>query len=113
NPSNDFLPFYKKLIAARLRSPELQSGDPVALRANDDQGTAAYARVLDGKAAIVALNRSDSPRTLSCRLPKDVQQKSFTDALRGKTYTVSAGAVSVQLPPKSAVVLISSSHHSS
>ena len=113
NNSNDFLRLYKKLIATRLGNKALQSGDPVIVGSNDEQGTLAYARVLDGEAAVVVLNRSDAPRAASYRLPNLVQQKSFRDALSGHTYNVGSGTLSVQIPAKGAVLLISSRHHSS
>lgn len=107
---NDFLTYYRRLIALRNESPVLQSGDPVILASNDGEATASYARVLDadkGQIVLVALNRSDSAREVTIPMAK-VGRRSFDfiDSLGGRPVTVQPGKVTVKLAPKSAAVLI-------
>ncbi len=109
--SNEFLARYRKLVAIRQANPQLQSGDPVPLSASGDQGTAAYARVLDGRLAVVAVNRSDQSKTVDISLASQMSQvkpnQSFTDALSGIAVRVGKdGFLRVPVPSKGAVILL-------
>lgn len=105
NDRNSMLHFYRALIRARNGSRALQSGAPVVLSTNDSDGTLAYARVLSDDLAVVAANRSSSPRTLRLTLGQ-MGSRSFVDALSGKKFRATKGAVTVNLPAESAAVLV-------
>lgn len=108
NAQNGFLTYYRKLIAIRNANPALQSGDPVTLKANDEQGTATYARVLDRKVVYVALNRSSVTREIVIPKVGDVGTTiSLVDALGGQPVRVGTdGTYIVKVAPKSAAILI-------
>lgn len=108
NAGNDFLNYYRKLIAIRNANPVLQSGDPITLKANDEAGTACYARLLDGKIAYVALNRSSVTRETAIPRVEGVGTTiSFVDVLGGQPVRVDAdGTLIVKVAPKSAAILI-------
>ena len=104
-PENSMLSFYKKLIQIRNANPVLQSGDPAILMANDGAKTLAYSRTLNGKMAVIAVNRSESAQSLEIPLS---QTAKFADALNGKTYAVANGSLKVELPPLSSAILLPS-----
>lgn len=110
-PKNDLLKTYKALIAARNGSRALQSGDPVSLSASDADQTVAFARVLGDEMAVVAANRSNSPRNLvlnlSGKAPSAAYARGFEDVLGGRRVAVSSkGSLTVRLGPKSAAFLV-------
>jgi glycosidase len=101
------LAHYRALAALRATQPELVDGDFKVLLADDATGTVAYGRKDGSRAAIVAVNRSASPQTLTVDvggwLPDGTQlQPAFGDSAAA---AVSGGAVSVAVPPLSGVVL--------
>lgn len=98
---------YKKLIAIRKATPVLQSGDPLPLLADDKSLTAAYARILDDQAAIVALNRDRVAHEVAIPLDRLPSGISFINALDGKAVSASAdGRILISVAPKGAAVLI-------
>jgi cyclomaltodextrinase len=107
--SNDVLNYYKTVISARNHCPALQSGDPEILTEDDSQGTFSYARTLGSDAAVVAVNASHSPRTVSITLPSGESFHSLRanafDVLTGRRYP-SAGTISLSLPPLGAALLL-------
>lgn len=105
---NDFLAHYRKLVELRNSNPVLQSGDPVRLFADDAEGTAGYARELDGKVAVVLLNRSGVSHKISASLQRLSRRNlNLVDALSGKAVSASSsGQIQITLAPKSAAVLI-------
>jgi len=111
-PQNDFLSLYKKLIKTRNENPALQSGDPVPLLADDEKRVVAFARVLDGTADVIALNRSDFTQNIDLNLstvaglPKTVATVGFTNALTGSAHAAHQSILHLQLAPRSAAVLI-------
>lgn len=111
-PDNAMLRYYKRLIQLRHASRALQSGDPSILLADDKAKTLAYARTLDNDIAIVALNRSDSPQTLTIPLPQNsmpqaVRKAGLRDALSGQRLVLStAHSLSITLPPLRAAILL-------
>ncbi len=109
-PQNPVLQYYKKLIQTRKSSPALQSGDPRVLLSDDAKSTVVYARELDNDLAIVAINRSDSPQTISIHLPEiapysTVVRQGFLDALSGRQISVQGHELTLTLAPKSAEIL--------
>ena len=118
--TNPYLTHYKKLIRARRACKALQSGEPIALNANDVDKTLAFARVLDDEVAIVAANRSDKTATLEIDLkgkvplsPKSRSAGEFDNVLSGKRVRVSPkGSVLIRLEPKSATLLVPAHLHS-
>jgi glycosidase len=112
SPQNDFLSLYKKLIKTRNENPALQSGDPVSMLADDTKRVVAFARVLDGTADVIALNRSDFTQNIDLNLstvaglPKTVATVDFTNALNGSAHAAHQSILHLQLAPRSAAVLI-------
>lgn len=60
---------YARAIAVRRALPELQTGYMQPTYSDDGTGVVAFARELDGKTAIVVVNRSASPRTVTVPAP--------------------------------------------
>ena len=110
NNSNPTLQLYKKLVAARNASRELQSGDPISLLADDRQQLLAFGRVLDGKAAITIVNRSDRERTASLPTTNmNSKVSNYIDSLSGNHYrTDGEGKIEFRLKPYQAVLLLPS-----
>ena len=104
-PDNSMLNFYKKLIQIRNANPILQSGDPAILLADDSKKSLAYSRTLNGKIAVVAINRSESAQSLTIPISPTAK---FADALGGKSYAVVNGSLKVELPPLSSAILLPS-----
>lgn len=109
---NPMLRFYKRLIEIRNASRALQSGDPAILLADDGAKTLAYSRTFGDDVAIVALNRSDKPQTLSIPLPQNAAMakarlRGFSDALSGQAIPASnSAALTVKLAPLSSAILL-------
>ena len=92
---------YKTLASLRRANDSLTSGDFGVLAANDADGTVVYGRKTGTQAAIVAINRSGSTRTLTLPLAGW--------APSGTPFTVAysvGGATATSLPPLSAVLLV-------
>ncbi len=112
NARNDFLELYRKLIHIRNSDKAMQSGDPLPLVADDAKQLLCFARVLDDKADIVALNRSDQVQNLDLKLeafaglPKAIRNTQFIDALSGKVFVPTESILHLRLSPRSAAVLI-------
>ncbi|MDF2439962.1 MAG: cyclomaltodextrinase / maltogenic alpha-amylase / neopullulanase [Abditibacteriota bacterium] len=111
-PDNAMLNFYKRLIRLRNANRALQSGDPKVLLTDDRANVAAYARVLNNEAAIVAINRSNTARTLSIPLPRGAalqawRKTGIIDGLSGRRVALPAGSVlRLTLPALRAIVLV-------
>ncbi len=110
-PANPMLQFYRHLIKIRNGSRALQSGDPTILLSDDAAKTVAYSRTLDNDIALVALNRSDTAQTLNIPLPQNsamssARARGLVDALSGKRFTISGTRLTLQLAPKSSVILL-------
>ncbi|HLK15401.1 MAG TPA: alpha amylase N-terminal ig-like domain-containing protein [Fimbriimonadaceae bacterium] len=106
--SNPTLKLYRSLISARRKSLELQSGDPVALLADDDADTLAFGRTINGRAAICVVNRANAQRgvhvSLTAVAPK---MRALYDALTGKPVRIEPdGTVSLVLEAQSGTILI-------
>jgi glycosidase len=111
-PANRMLTYYKKLIRVRNASRALQSGDPAMLLANDGAQTLAYSRTLGNDIAIVAVNRSTKPQTLTVPLPRTALAQSarktgLVDALSGRRIALgTAPTMRLTLAPLRAAVLL-------
>jgi glycosidase len=111
-PDNSMLSLYRKLVHLRKSSLVLQSGDPVPVLADDAKQVAAYARVLNGTADLIAVNRSAETQEIDLNLstvaglPTSVASVEFTDALSGTAYTPHKSILHLRLTPRSAVVLM-------
>jgi glycosidase len=102
----DLLAHYQQLVALRAGNPVFRNGELSFLLTDDAQRSLAYLLRSSTQAAIVAINRSDQPQTLSFslqnRLPDDVQ---LVDALNGSgSVSASAGVLTFDLAPFSAAV---------
>jgi cyclomaltodextrinase / maltogenic alpha-amylase / neopullulanase len=105
NADNAMLRYYKQLIRLRNQSRALQSGEPQILFTNDAAQTLAYARVLDNDLALVALNRSDKPQTLTISLPQK-NSRNFVDGLSGQRFSPTKGNLTLTLPAQRAAILL-------
>ena len=107
--ANPMLVHYRRLIAARNRNVALQSGDPEILMTDDSADTLAYARVLGDTAAIILVNRSGEPRTITTPLPPALRHSKpdLTDAVTGRKFTVKPGqtTLTATVPALTALVL--------
>ena len=112
-PKNDLLRHYQTLIELRRSCTALITGKPVILTANDQQETLAYARESQNDVALIAINRSASPRTvrlnlarLSPRALASAKKLGLTDALSGSRIAIKGTEVSISLQPISAVIAV-------
>jgi glycosidase/fibronectin type 3 domain-containing protein len=111
SPDTALLAHYTSLAALRDELPALTDGDFRVLLANDADETVAYGRKTASQAAIVALNRSSSERTLTIPvagyLPDGLElERRFGVGTPGSgTVTVADDAFEISLPPMSALVL--------
>lgn len=112
-PDQSVIAYYTALGHLRKQHPSLVSGAFVTLVTGDTQqpaatNTYAYARSIPGgETAIVALNNGSSANMPV--IPVGAYYPNGTvlqDALRGATYTVSGGNVSLTLNPISGVLLL-------
>jgi glycosidase len=108
-PDESLLAHYRALAAARRELPVLTSGDLRVLLADDSAGTVAYGRKTSSQAAIVAVNRGDSARTLDIPvagyLPDGVVLESKLGG--GSSATVTGGMLHVPVGAMSGVLLAS------
>ena len=107
-PANPTLQFYRRLIALRNGSRALQSGDPQILMTDNGAQTLAYARLLPGDAALVAINRSEREQFLKIPLSpalSTLAAHGWSDVLSDRKYTAQGATLTLKLPPLSAAVL--------
>jgi neopullulanase len=98
--------FYRRATALRHAYPALRTGDFTFLHAHGD--VVAYRRRLDGQELIVAFNASKKERaTLSLPAAKLASQTYQAAWPAGAgTFSLADGALSLNLPPQSALVLV-------
>jgi glycosidase len=112
-PDTALLAHYTSLASLRAGIPALRNGDFRVLLANDTDETVAYGRKTPSQAAIVAMNRSSSPRTLTIPvagyLPDGIAlaRRYGVGVAAIGSVTVTAGAVVVTLPALSGMLLAS------
>ena len=111
--SNPMLAHYRRLVSARRNSRALQSGDPVILKTDDANRSFAFGRVLDDETAVVAVNRSDRPVSLTidlkgkAPLTASLKKQGFDDVLGGRRIGVSpSGSVLLRLEAMSSALLV-------
>ncbi len=112
SPDTSMLAHYQALSQLHSQNPALTNGDVAVLLADDLAGTVAYGRKTGTQAAVVALNRSAQPRTLSIPVAGYIPDGvSFNAAYgvgnpTGGSYAVSGGTLSVALNPLSGLLLL-------
>ncbi len=104
----NMLAHYQQMTAIRAANPVLRSGDLKFLLTDDTARTLAYGRRTSTAAAIVAINPQAVSQTLSINvagyLPNGV---AFNNAATGAAAgTTAAGLISVNLGPRSGIVLV-------
>ncbi len=104
----DLRAWHADLIQARAAHPALRSFPLQMLHADDDAGTAAYARGRDDEVAVVVVNahasEAHSVRVELEGVMRDGVQ--LVDALTGEAVTTAGGAVEVELDALSGAVLV-------
>ncbi len=110
NPDKAMFQHYQALAKLRRDYPALVDGDLRVLLADDAAGTVAYGRRTASQAALVVLNRSSQPRTVTIPVadytPNDtVFSTVYGGAAAASTVTVAGGNVSVTLSAMSGLVL--------
>ncbi len=105
----EVLATYQSLALLRRDSPALRDGDLTFLAADDAAGTLAYLRRTDTQAAIVGLNLGQQERSVSVdvrgQLPDGTRLERPLDA-RAAAVVVTDGMVTVDVPARSPVVLL-------
>ncbi len=105
----DVLAAYQSLALLRRDSPALRDGDLTFLEADDAAGTLAYLRRTDTQAAIVALNLGQEARSVLIdargRLPDGTRLERPLEE-GAAAVMVTDGTVTVDVPARSAVVLL-------
>ncbi len=107
HPDNALLAYYTSLGHLRNALQPLQDGNFRVLLADDAAGVLVYGRKTDKQAAVVLLNRSGSPQTVSVPVAGYLPEgTALTPAFgSGSPTSVSGGAVSATVPARSGVVL--------
>ena len=114
-PDNSVKKYYKKLAHLRKQYPVLRDGSFVTLLTGDTQqastapNTYAYARVLNGNIAVVAMNNNIA--TNNATIPIDglaADGTQLQDAISHTIYTVTGGNISINLAPLTGVILLPS-----
>jgi len=107
SPDTSLLQHYRTLAALRRDIGALTAGDLRMLLADDAAGTLAYGRKTTHQAAIVAVNRSDQPRTLNIRYTLFLPDGTPLRWRYGGTgsMTLTGGVLQVTLAPLSAALL--------
>jgi glycosidase len=107
SPDNALLDHYRTLSRLRGSIDALVSGDFRVLYANDEEETVAYGRKTQSRAAVVAINRSGTTRTLAVPVGGYVPDGTvFTVRHNGSgSATVQNGALQVAVGPMSGVLL--------
>jgi len=95
--------FISDLNNLRLKSPALRRGRQVELFA--DRDVYAICRIHPEEEYVIVLNCSDFPQTRLVALTEGRAAGHLKDSFSGREYTVSGGALSVTLEPKTALVL--------
>jgi len=101
---NDMLAHYRRLIALRRSSKVLQSGDPVAIHADDGKKVAVYGRELGDELVVVATNRSESVQTVTVKIPAGAKAAGFANALTHKPLPRQGSNLTLTIPPLDAVI---------
>lgn len=110
-PDTALRTYYTSLATLRASLPALTDGDIRILASDDAAGTVAYGRATDASAAIVAVNRSDAPRTMAIPVGGYLPDGTVLSIRFGAnstgsgSITVSDGTLSVIVPPLAALVL--------
>jgi hypothetical protein len=112
-PDTTIESYYTKLAHLRKQFPVLQSGSFVTLLTGDTQqpntapNTYAYARVLNGNVAVIAMNNGMSLNAATIPIDGFASDGTqFQDAISGATYTVTGGNLSIKVTPLTGVVLL-------
>lgn len=108
-PGNEILRHYKRLIHLRNVSPALQSGEATFLSRDDAAKFLCYLRQEGDDAAIVAVNRSETPVAKRVLIPERARRifgKACLNALDGQPVAVAAKTVTVKLGPLQTAVLV-------
>ena len=107
SPDGGLLAHYRSLAALRTSIPALVDGDFRILLADDAAEAVAYGRKTAGQAAVVALNRSGSARTLAIAVAGYVPDGTAFEVRHGAGAgaTVAGGILSVTVPPLSGMLL--------
>jgi glycosidase len=112
-PDTSVASYYTTLSHLRKQFPVLRDGSFVTLLTGDTQqpstapNTYAYARILNGNVAVVAMNNSTASNAAT--IPIDgllADGTQLQDAITGATYSVAAGNISITLAPLTGVVLL-------
>ena len=103
-----FDPFLQKLSALRRAHPVLQKGSVVhGVVLDEAKQLYGFIRVLNGKAALVVLNRGTQPQTINVGLSSWFTAGStLTELLSGAVYQLSNGELSVTVEAQSGVILL-------
>jgi glycosidase len=113
SPDTQMRTHYATLAALRDELAVLRDGDLRFLLADDGDDTLAYGLTTGNRAAVVALNRSGSPRTLDLDVPgylpdgTALERRYGVGVAASGSATVAGGQLSIELPAMSGLLLAS------
>jgi glycosidase len=111
SPDTGLFAYYQSLAAVRAANPALTSGDFRNLLADDGAGTIAFGRRTGSRAAIIAVNRSDTAHTVSIPVSGFVPDGTTFSAgvgvgvTPGGSFAATGGEVSIWLPALGGAIL--------
>jgi cyclomaltodextrinase / maltogenic alpha-amylase / neopullulanase len=97
---------FKKLIKLRKDYPVLRNGNFAAPIFIDDN-VIVLARNNGDQWAITAMNNSTTPKTITLKLPENIQQKKFTDAITSAQVDAINNSIQLTIPALFGTLLIS------
>jgi cyclomaltodextrinase / maltogenic alpha-amylase / neopullulanase len=106
NPDSDLFAEYKKLIELRKNNPVLRHGHidaPLLI----DEHVIVLLRNDKKTQAITATNNANEPKTLTLRLPATNKASTFVDALSKEKFQVIDGKITITIPARYGLVLVS------
>ncbi len=104
--SNPMLQHYKKLIRAKTEEPVLQAGAPFRLKGEWGSDVAVFGRRYADQAALVAINRSETPQQVEIVWEKGLPNQAWTCALTNKKIYAKEGRIQLRLEGKSSVMAL-------
>lgn len=111
NQDEDVLAYYKLIASIRNTYPALRTGDRTSLYRHNDNSTYSFRRDDNNDDIVVALNNSDSSRSLTIPNLQGVSLgisngTDLVDLMNGGVYTVSSGQINITLDDMTGAILV-------
>ena len=102
--NKELFTLHQKLIQLRMKSPALRRGQFKTLVADNHSKVFAFERTVDSDVAYVLINRQG--KKVKSTIKVDSRVKELHDEFTGSMYSSIKGAVTVEIPARSARIFI-------